>query len=92
MHVAAFCSPLSPDWRWRIVGYDGEMVAESHQTLSTIADAGANGTQRLFQYVPPRLGAGPSLGAGGPGEMLDAVGFALRESRAAADMICPAWQ
>ena len=49
MHVAAFCSPLSPDWRWRIVSYDGEMVAESHQTFPTIAAAVANGTQRLIE-------------------------------------------
>ena len=49
MHVAAFCSPLSPDWRWRIVSYDGEMVAESHQTFPTIVAAVASGTQRLIE-------------------------------------------
>jgi hypothetical protein len=49
MHVTAFCSPLNPDWRWRIVSYDGEMVAESHQTFPTIAAAVASGTQRLIE-------------------------------------------
>jgi hypothetical protein len=49
MHVAAFSSPLSPDWRWRIVSYEGEMVAESHQTFPTIAAAVASGTQRLIE-------------------------------------------
>jgi hypothetical protein len=49
MHVTAFCSPLSPDWRWRIVSYDGEVVAESHQTYPTIAAAVASGTQRLIE-------------------------------------------
>lgn len=49
MHVAAFCSPMSPDWRWRIVSFEGELVAESHQTFPTIAAAVANGTQRLIE-------------------------------------------
>jgi hypothetical protein len=49
MHVAAFCSPRSPDWRWRIVSYDGEMVAESHQTFPTIAAAVASGAQHLIE-------------------------------------------
>lgn len=49
MHVAAFCSPRSPDWRWRIVSYDGEMVAESHQAFPTIAAAVASGTQHLIE-------------------------------------------
>lgn len=47
MQVAAFSSPLSPDWRWRIVTFEGEMVAESYQTFPTIAAALASGTQRL---------------------------------------------
>jgi hypothetical protein len=49
MHVAAFCSPSDPDWRWRIVGYDGEMVEESHQTFPTITAAVAHGAQRLVE-------------------------------------------
>ena len=49
VHVTAFCSPLRPDWRWRIVSYEGEMVAESHETFPTIAVAVANGTKRLSE-------------------------------------------
>jgi hypothetical protein len=49
MHVAAFSSPLSPHWRWRILSSEGEMVAESHQTFPTIAAAVANGTKRLSE-------------------------------------------
>jgi hypothetical protein len=60
MHVAAFSSPPSPDWRWRIVGYAGEMVAESHQTFPTIAAAVANGTQRLLEMNVVDRGGSPS--------------------------------
>jgi hypothetical protein len=49
MHVAAFSSPPSPEWRWRIMSADGEMVAESHQMFPTIAAAVAHGTQRLIE-------------------------------------------
>jgi hypothetical protein len=49
MNVMAFCSPLCPDWRWRIVSYDGETVSESHQTFPTIAAAVADGTRRLVE-------------------------------------------
>jgi hypothetical protein len=47
MHVVALSSPLRPEWRWRIINYEGEMVAESRQTFPTIAAAVAHGTQRL---------------------------------------------
>jgi len=40
---------MSPEWRWRIVSYEGEMVAESHQTFPTITAAVAHGTQRLIE-------------------------------------------
>jgi hypothetical protein len=49
MQVVAFCSPLRPDWRWRIVNYAGETVEESHQTFLTIATAVTEGAQRLRQ-------------------------------------------
>lgn len=49
MHVVALSSPLSPNWRWRIISYEGEMVAESQQTFPTIAAAVAHGTQRLIE-------------------------------------------
>jgi len=40
---------MRPEWRWRIVDYEGEMVAESHQTFPTITAAVATGTQRLTE-------------------------------------------
>jgi len=49
MYVAAFCSPLRPDWRWRIVNFDGAMIEESHETFPSITAAVANGTQRLIE-------------------------------------------
>jgi len=47
MHVVALSSGLSPDWRWRIINYEGETVRESQQAFPTIAAAVAHGTQRL---------------------------------------------
>ena len=44
MQVMAFCSPLRPEWRWRIVGHDGEVVEESYQSYVSIA-AAVNGGQ-----------------------------------------------
>jgi hypothetical protein len=49
MQVAAFSTPASPDWRWRIVNYAGEIVEESHETFPTIVSAVADGTKRLVQ-------------------------------------------
>jgi hypothetical protein len=49
MQVAAFSTPTSPDWRWRIVNYAGEIIEESRETFPTIATAVANGTRRLVQ-------------------------------------------
>lgn len=49
MYVAAFCSPVRPDWRWRIVDAEGALIEESHQTFPTITAAVANGTQRLIE-------------------------------------------
>ncbi len=49
MQVAAFSTPGSPNWRWRIVNYAGEMVEESRETFPTIASAVAQGTKRLVE-------------------------------------------
>jgi len=49
MQVTAFSSPASPEWRWRICGYAGEMVEESYSGFPTIAAAMTNGTERLGQ-------------------------------------------
>ena len=47
MQVVAFSTPSRPDWRWRIVNYDGAMVEESYETFSSIAAAVTDGTRRL---------------------------------------------
>jgi hypothetical protein len=47
MNVVAFSSPASPQWRWRVVNYNGETVAESSSTFSTIAAAVSAGHQHL---------------------------------------------
>ncbi|MBI1963028.1 MAG: hypothetical protein HYS37_06635 [Candidatus Rokubacteria bacterium] len=49
MQVTAFSTPTTPLWRWRIVNYAGEMVAESYETFPTIAAAVAHGTKRLIE-------------------------------------------
>jgi hypothetical protein len=46
VQVVAFATPGTPDWRWRIVNYVGEMVEESYRTFPTIAAAVAAGAQR----------------------------------------------
>lgn len=51
MQVVAFCTPMRPDWRWRIVNYSGEMVEESYQTFPTIAVAVTEGTVRMNEIV-----------------------------------------
>jgi hypothetical protein len=47
MQVTAFSTPARPDWRWRIVNYAGEIIAESREEFPTIAAAIARGTARL---------------------------------------------
>jgi len=47
VQVVAFATPASPDWRWRIVNYAGEMVEESYGAFPNIARAVAAGAQRL---------------------------------------------
>ena len=47
MNVAAFNTPNDPAWRWRIVNYAGETIAESHDGFPSIGAALAQGTQKL---------------------------------------------
>jgi hypothetical protein len=47
MNVLAFSTPRHPDWRWRIIDYNGEMVEESYTAFPTIAAAVAGGYERL---------------------------------------------
>ena len=49
MQVAAFSTPESPDWRWRIINYAGEIIEESRETFPTIVSAVADGNKRLVQ-------------------------------------------
>jgi hypothetical protein len=51
VNVLAFSTPAASEWRWRIVGYSGETVEESHTTFSTIAEAVAAGNERLQQHT-----------------------------------------
>jgi len=47
MQVVAFSTPRDPEWRWRIVDYDGHTVQESYQTFPSIAAAVTDGATRL---------------------------------------------
>ena len=47
MNVAAFNTPRDPAWRWRIVNYAGETIAESHDGFPSIGAALAQGAQKL---------------------------------------------
>jgi hypothetical protein len=47
MQVVAFSTPSRPEWRWRIVNYDGVMIEESYETYPSIAVAITQGTRRL---------------------------------------------
>jgi hypothetical protein len=51
MNVIAVSIPGQPDWRWRIVDYQGETVEESHTSLPTIAAAVAEGNERLRHHA-----------------------------------------
>ena len=50
MNVIAVSTPGQPDWRWRIVDYQGETVEESYTSLPTIAAAVAEGNERLRHH------------------------------------------
>lgn len=55
MDVIAFSTPESPDWRWRIVNYAGEMIEESSRVFPSIGAAVAEGARRLAELnVPDR--------------------------------------
>ncbi len=43
----AFSTPSRPQWRWRIVDYDGHTLEESSETFPSIAAAVAGGTERM---------------------------------------------
>jgi hypothetical protein len=47
MQVSAIASPRYPGWRWRISGYNGEVLEESHERYPTISAAVTAGTERL---------------------------------------------
>jgi hypothetical protein len=47
MQVMAFSAAARPEWRWRICGYGGEIIEESHDHFLTIAAAVAQGAERL---------------------------------------------
>jgi len=47
VQVIAFATPASPEWRWRIVNYAGEMVEESYRMFPSISEAVAAGTKRM---------------------------------------------
>ena len=49
MQVAAFLSPGGSAWRWRIVNYAGETIAESHDGFPSISAAVAQGAKRLVE-------------------------------------------
>jgi hypothetical protein len=51
VNVLAYSSPASPAWRWRIVDYAGETVAESSVTFTTIADAVTAGREHLSRMI-----------------------------------------
>jgi hypothetical protein len=47
MHVAAFNTPKDPAWRWRIVNYAGDTIAESPDRFPSIGAALAQGARKL---------------------------------------------
>ena len=47
MQVTAFNTPQDPAWRWRIVNYAGEVIAESEQGFASIHAALVDGAQQL---------------------------------------------
>ena len=47
MRVAAFSTANDAEWRWRIVNYAGETIAESRERFPSISAAVAHGETRL---------------------------------------------
>jgi len=51
VQVTAVCSPERPDWRWRIVDYDGQTIEESEIAFPTISSALEDGSRRLARIT-----------------------------------------
>jgi hypothetical protein len=51
MNVVAVSTPGEPNWRWRIVDHHGQTVEESYTSLPTIAEAVAEGRERLRHHA-----------------------------------------
>jgi hypothetical protein len=47
MYVTAFNTPKDPAWRWRLVNYAGDTVAESPDRFPSIRAALAQGARKL---------------------------------------------
>jgi hypothetical protein len=47
MQVAAFSTPQDSAWRWRIVNYAGDTIAESPDGFPSISAALAQGARKL---------------------------------------------
>ena len=47
MQITAFNTPQDASWRWRIVNYAGDVVAESSQGFASIHHALVHGKERL---------------------------------------------
>jgi hypothetical protein len=47
MQVAAFSTSKDGDWRWRIVNYAGDTIAESRERFPSIGAAVAHGEKKL---------------------------------------------
>jgi hypothetical protein len=54
VQVSAIATPRQPGWHWRITGYNGETLEESHEKFATISAAVAAGTQRLVELSAVR--------------------------------------
>jgi hypothetical protein len=47
MQVTAFNTSKNDDWRWRIVNYAGDTIAESRERFPSISAAVAQGEKKL---------------------------------------------
>jgi hypothetical protein len=65
MHVTVISRPRYPEWRWRIKGYAGETVEESHVGFPTTTAAMAAGTERLVERERSQT-VGRNTGEAGP--------------------------
>ena len=69
MQVTAFSTAARPEWRWRICGYGGEIIEESHDHFLTIAAAVAQGAKRLAHMnAVDRERAASTMRAAGAGD------------------------